>query len=202
MPAVVQGGRYGYGKYHPGYGSYGGWYGPWNAKEVDTGEFEEDPAKNSILLYDLDNAEDIEELEAEIQKTCQCKIEHLPAIQSFILHYENSAHLPASTFSSLPGIIFSNEDEVIMPPDEEDRDRRGLMGEIEMACNEDCWKTYRVGVRICIFQISNTNIDHKTLFQTDRDQTAYYYCKFHCWYTAWMEDLYNTHKPDTGHKTK
>ena len=103
MPAVVQGGRYGY--YRPG---YGGWYGPWNAKEVDTGEFEEDPAKNSILLYDLDVDEDIEELEAEIQKICQCKIEHLPAIQSFILHYKNSAHLPASTFSSLPGIIFSN----------------------------------------------------------------------------------------------
>ena len=139
MPAVVQGGRHGY--YHPG---YGGWYGPWNAKEVDTGEFEEDPAKNSILLYDLDNVEDIKELEAKIQKICQCKIEHLPAIQSFILHYENSAHLPASTFSSLPGIIFSNEDEVIMPPDEEDRDRRGRAKMV--ACIKDCWMDVRIYV--------------------------------------------------------
>ena len=140
MPAVVQGGSYGY--YHPG---YGGWYGPWNAKEVDTGEFEEDPAKNSILLYDLDNVEDIKELEAKIQKICQCKIEHLPAIQSFILHYKNSAHLPASTFSSLPGIIFSNEDGVIMPPDEEDRDKRESRRAV-VACIKDCWMDVRIYV--------------------------------------------------------
>ena len=157
MPAVVQGGRYGYGKYHPGYGKYGGWYGPWNAKEVDTEKFEEDPAKNSILLYDLDNVEDIKELEAKIQKICQCKIEHLPAIQSFILHYENSAHLPASTFSSLPGIIFSNEDEVIMPPDEEDRDRRGRAEMV--ACIKDCW----MDVRIYVYFKFQTRIQSNTV---------------------------------------
>ena len=102
--------------------------------EVDTGKFEEDPAKNSILLYNQDIVEDIEELEAEIKKICQCNIEHLPAIQSFILHYKNSAHLPASSFSSLPGIIFSNEDEVIMPPDDDEEKKE-------------------MDVRICIFQI-------------------------------------------------
>ena len=98
MPAVVQGHR--------------------NVMEVDTREIQEDAAKNSILMYDPDIVKDIIKLEAEIQKICQCKIEHLASIQSFILHYKDSAHLPASTFSSLPGIIFSNEDEIIMPPDD------------------------------------------------------------------------------------
>ena len=104
MPAVVQGHR--------------------NVIEVDTREIQEDAAKNSILMYDPDIVKDIK---AEIQKICNCKIEHLPSIQSFILHYKYSAHLPASTFSSLPGIIFSNEDEIIMPPDnkiEDDDDER------------------------------------------------------------------------------
>ena len=99
VPAVVQGHR--------------------NVIEVDTRKIQEDAAKNSILMYDPDIVEDIKELEAEIQKICQCKIEHLPSIQSFILHYKDSTHLPASTFSSIPGIIFSNEDELIMPPDDE-----------------------------------------------------------------------------------
>ena len=90
--------------------------------EVDTREIEEDAAKNSILMYDPDIVEDIKELEAKIQKICDCNIEHLPSIQSFILHYKDSAHLPASHFSSLPGIIFSNEDEIIMPPDDEIED--------------------------------------------------------------------------------
>jgi len=102
VPAVVQGHR--------------------NVMKVDTREIEEDCAKNSILMYDPDIVEDIKELEAEIQKICKCKIEHLPSIQSFILHYKDSTHLPASTFSSLPGIIFSNEDEIIMPPDDEIED--------------------------------------------------------------------------------
>ena len=102
MPAVVQGHR--------------------NVIEVDTREIQEDAAKNSILMYDPDIVKDIRELEAEVQKICNCKIEHLPSIQSFILHYKDSAHLPASTFSSLPGIIFSNEDEIIMPPDDKIED--------------------------------------------------------------------------------
>ena len=97
-------------------------HGHRNVMEVDTREIEEDCKRNSILMYDPDIVKDIKELEAEIQKICKCKIEHLPSIQSFILHYKDSAHLPASTFSSLPGIIFSNEDEIIMPPDDEIED--------------------------------------------------------------------------------
>ena len=97
-------------------------HGHRNFMEVDTREIEEDCKRNSILMYDPDIVEDIKELESEIQKICKCKIEHLPGIQSFILHYKDSAHLPASTFSSIPGIIFSNEDELIMPPDDEIED--------------------------------------------------------------------------------
>ena len=97
-------------------------HGHRNFMEVDTREIEEDCKRNSILMYDPDIVEDIRELEAEVQKICNCKIEHLPSIQSFILHYKDSAHLPASTFSSLPGIIFSKEDEIIMPPDDKIED--------------------------------------------------------------------------------
>ena len=91
--------------------------------EVDTREMEDEAAKNSILMYDPEIIyQNIKGLEGSIQEICNCTIEHLASIQSFILHYEDSAHLPASTFSSLPGIIFSNEDEIILPPDDETDD--------------------------------------------------------------------------------
>ena len=36
------------------------------------------------------------------------------------MHYEDNAHLPASTFKDIPGILYSGEDEVVMPPDDQD----------------------------------------------------------------------------------
>ena len=92
------------------------------AMEVDTREMEDEAAKNSILMYDPEIVQNIKGLEDSIKEICNCNIEHLPSIQTFILHYEDSGHLPASTFSSLPGIIFSNEDEIILPPDDETDD--------------------------------------------------------------------------------
>ena len=75
-----------------------------------------------VHVYD-----DVSEFESEVQRLCSCQIEHLPSIQAFILHYKESAHLPAGAFSSLPGITFSDEDEMIMPPSDEISEDRMLI---------------------------------------------------------------------------
>ena len=50
-------------------------------------EVEEEVAKNSILLYDKDEVQNVTSLEQEVKEMCQCKVDHLPAIEGFILHY-------------------------------------------------------------------------------------------------------------------
>ena len=91
---------------------------------VDTREVEEAASKNSILIYDEDivkqEYQDATKLVEKIKDICTCDVEHLPGVQSFILHYEDNAHLPASTFKDIPGILYSGEDEVVMPPDDQD----------------------------------------------------------------------------------
>ena len=81
-------------------------------------------AKNSILMYDPKTVghtyNDISELVAKVKSICECEVEHLPSVQSLILHYKDSAHLPASAFSFIAGIVYADEDEMIMPPDDED----------------------------------------------------------------------------------
>ena len=91
---------------------------------VDTREVEEIAAENSILMYDKDivnqEYQDAAKLMEKIKDICKCQIEHLPGVQSFILHYEDSAHMPASTFRDIPGITYAGEDEIILPPGDED----------------------------------------------------------------------------------
>ena len=93
-------------------------------RNVDTREVEESAAKSSILMYDEDVVnqvyQDATKLMEKIKDKCKCQIEHLPGVQSFILHYEDSAHLPASTFSDMLGIVYAGEDEIVLPPDDED----------------------------------------------------------------------------------
>ena len=50
---------------------------------------------------------------------CQCQVDHLPAIEGFILHYPDGNHLPATTFLSIKGIILADEDYVVTPPVDE-----------------------------------------------------------------------------------
>ena len=81
-------------------------------------------AKNSILMYNPKTVghtyNDISELVAKVKSICECEVEHFPSVQSLILHYKDSAHLPASAFSFIAGIVYADEDEMIMPPDDED----------------------------------------------------------------------------------
>ena len=90
----------------------------------DTREVEEVASKNSILIYDEDvvkqEYQDATKLVEKIKDICKCDVEHLPGVQSFVLHYEDKAHLPASTFKDIPGILYSGEDEIVMPPGDQD----------------------------------------------------------------------------------
>ena len=93
-------------------------------RNVDTREVEEVASKNSILIYDEDivkqEYQDATKLVEKIKDICKCDVEHLPGVQSLVLHYEDKAHLPASTFKDIPGILYSGEDEVVMPSDDQD----------------------------------------------------------------------------------
>ena len=80
---------------------------------------EEEAAKNSILMYEQYAIEDVESLIAEVRDLCQCEIEHLSTIQGLILHYKNGSHIPASDFLSIKGILLTDEDHAIAPPDDE-----------------------------------------------------------------------------------
>ena len=90
-------------------------------------EIQEEVARTSILIYDEQEIDDIDETASEIEAICRCEVEHLSNIQGFILHYRESNHLPASTFLNITGIVDAEEDEVVGPPndppaDEEDRE--------------------------------------------------------------------------------
>ena len=92
--------------------------------ELGMRAIKDEVAKNSILMYDPKTVghtyNDISELVAKVKSICECEVEHLPSVQSLILHYKDSAHLPASAFSFNAGIVYADEDEMIMPPDDED----------------------------------------------------------------------------------
>ena len=85
-------------------------------------EMEEDAAKNSILLYDKDEVSNVTSLQDQVEALCQCQVDHLQAIQGFILHYENRTHIPAEQFLSIKGIVLTDEDHIIMPPNDEIKD--------------------------------------------------------------------------------
>ena len=93
-------------------------------RNVDPREVEEAASKNSILIYDEDIVKqeyhDATKLVEKIKDICTYDVEHLPGVQSLILHFEDNAHLPASTFKDIPGILYSGEDEVVMPSDDQD----------------------------------------------------------------------------------
>ena len=88
-------------------------------REIVLRELEDSAGKQSILLYDNEIVENVTRIEAEVKELCQCDIEHLPSIETFVLHYPNSNHLPAEEFLMIKGIILVDEDHVIMPPDDQ-----------------------------------------------------------------------------------
>ena len=63
--------------------------------------------------------DNIAQMEEEVTALCQCDVEHLRSIETFVLHYHNSTHLPAEEFLTIKGIILVDEDHVIMPPDDQ-----------------------------------------------------------------------------------
>ena len=80
---------------------------------------EEEVTKNSILLYDKDEVHNVTNLEDEVKEMCKCQVDHLPAIEGFILHYPDGNHLPATKFLSIKGIVLADEDHVVEPPGDE-----------------------------------------------------------------------------------
>ena len=82
-------------------------------------ELEDEVAKNSILLYDKDEVQNVTSLEEEVRQMCQCQVDHLPSIEGFILHYPDGNHLPATKFLSIKGIVLADEDYVVEPPGDE-----------------------------------------------------------------------------------
>jgi len=101
--------------------------GEFEALERSMEEIQEEVARTSILIYDEQEIDDVDETVSEIEAICKCEVQHLSHIQGFILHYTESNHLPASTFLNITGIVDAEEDEVVGPPndppvDEEDRE--------------------------------------------------------------------------------
>ena len=75
--------------------------------------------RKSIIIYDKDKIQSVETLKRKIKEICQCKIESLPTMETFILHYANATHLPAETFLKIKGVESAYEDEmIVMDPDE------------------------------------------------------------------------------------
>ena len=88
-------------------------------RELELRELEDSARRNSILLYDNEIVENVTRIAEEVKELCQCDLEHLPSIETFILHYPSSTHLPAEEFLKIKGIILVDEDHVIMPPDDQ-----------------------------------------------------------------------------------
>ena len=74
--------------------------------------------RTSILLYDNGVVGNVTQIEEEVKALCQCDVEHLPTIETLVLHYHETAHLPAEEFLAIKGIVLVDEDKVIMPPDD------------------------------------------------------------------------------------
>ena len=74
--------------------------------------------RTSILLYDNGVVGNVTQIEEEVKALCQCDVEHLPTIETLVLHYHETAHLPAEKFLAIKGIVMVDEDHVIMPPDD------------------------------------------------------------------------------------
>ena len=97
-------------------------------------EMEEDAAKNSILLYDKDEVSNVTGLQDQVEALCQCQVDHLKAIHGFILHYENMTHIPAEQFLSIKGVVLTDEDHIIMPPNDEIKDSLDEESRVQEVC--------------------------------------------------------------------
>ena len=78
---------------------------------------QEDVAKNSILVHDIKDSNEIETLKSNIRDKCQCEVEDLPHIQALVLHYPKSSHGPADSFLQINGIVIAVEDDIVLPPE-------------------------------------------------------------------------------------
>ena len=61
----------------------------------------------------------LENHEAEVKDLCRCRVDHLQTIHGLVLHYKNASHIPASDFLAIKGIVLTEEDHAVAPPDDE-----------------------------------------------------------------------------------
>ena len=91
---------------------------PFLDREIELKDLETSAKRTSILLYDNGIVGNATQIKEEVKALCQCDVEHLPAIEIFVLRYHETAHLPAEEFLAIKGIVLVDEDHVIMPPDD------------------------------------------------------------------------------------
>ena len=77
---------------------------------------QEEVTKNSILLHNKKDSEEVETLIAEVREKCQCVVEDLSQVKALVLRYPNSSHGAADSFLQINGIIKASEDDVVLPP--------------------------------------------------------------------------------------
>ena len=87
-------------------------------REIELRDLENSAKRTSILLYDNGIVGNVTQIEEEVKALCQCDVEHLPAIETLVLNYHETAHLQAKEFLAIKGIVLVDEDHVIMPPDD------------------------------------------------------------------------------------
>ena len=77
------------------------------------GVIEEKAAKKSIAWYDKSKVDDTHALMLKVKEACNCEIEHLESIGSFVLTYASADHMAASKLLQIPHITHAQEDHVI-----------------------------------------------------------------------------------------
>ena len=87
-------------------------------REIIMREMEEEASKNSIVSYDKSAMKAkgpgaIQALQEQIEKACQCEVEHLDGIGAFLLHYKSADHPAAAQFLDIPDVSHASEDFVV-----------------------------------------------------------------------------------------
>ena len=77
---------------------------------------QEEVTKNSILLHNKKDSEEVETLIAGVREKCQCEVEDLSHVKALVLRYPNSSHGAADSFLQINGIIKATEDGIVLPP--------------------------------------------------------------------------------------
>ena len=93
--------------------------------------YDQEVATTSIVTYDKQNtsADEIAQMEKSLAETCNCRVEHLSSIGSFILHHQDISNREASERSLLEvrGVQTLSDNGIIsLPVDERSADDKSL----------------------------------------------------------------------------